>query len=59
MWELVYVGFVVFYDEVLMFVYCVNILVVIKNINNLYYFGILIIIFCKVKYVFVVGIVSD
>lgn len=34
MCELVYVGFLVLYDEVLFFVYCGRIFFVIKNINN-------------------------
>lgn len=59
MWELFYVGFLVFYDEVFILVFRVGIFVQIKNMNNFLVEGICVVSKWDNINGFVVGIVSD
>lgn len=59
MCELFYVGFFVFYDEVLELVYKLGIFVCVKNINNFEVKGIFIVVECFYGDMLVVGIVGD
>lgn len=59
MCEFLYVGFFVFYDEVLILVFYVGILVYIKNMNNFDFCGMCVVYECENNNGLVVGIVSD